>query len=153
TDKGPSPATQLVTQPGPDAKLGTSDDIKTIGPGETGNAEYLVEGKREGTHILEIHLSGTLHGLPIGPVPVTGIARGAVLVRNPTFTLTFTHPEVVSAGEQYALDVTVTNTSASPANLVSLNLNPQFVTGATIVGEPTRSIDSIAPGDSATVSF
>ncbi len=66
-------------------------------------------------------------------------------MRNPNFTLTFTHPEVVSAGEQYSLDVTVTNTSASPANFVSLNLYPQFVTGATIVGDPTRQIDSIAP--------
>jgi hypothetical protein len=152
-ERGEVARTQLVTQPGPDGKLGTSDDIRTIGPGETGNAEYLVEGKREGTHIVEMRIAGTLHGLPIGPVPVTGIARGAILVRNPTFTLTFTHPEVVSAGEKYALDVTISNTSASPANLVSLNLYPRFVTGASILGEATRDIDSIAPGDSATVSF
>ncbi|MCU1383321.1 MAG: LamG domain protein jellyroll fold domain protein [Acidobacteria bacterium] len=153
TEKGDISHTQPVVQPGADGRLGTADDIKTIGPGETGNAEYLIEGRREGTHIVEMRLSGTLLGLPIGPVPVTGIARGAVLVRNPNFTLTFTHPEVVSAGEKYSLDVTITNTSASPANLVSLNLYPQFVTGATILGDPTRQIDSIAPGDSSTVTF
>ena len=153
TDKGEVSHTQAVLQAGADGKLGTADDIKTIGPGETGNAEYLIEGRREGTHIVEMRLSGTLLGLPIGPVPVTGIARGAVLVRNPNFTLTFTHPEVVAAGEKYSLDVTITNTSASPANLVSLNLYPQFVTGATILGDPTRQIDAIAPGDSSTVTF
>jgi 5-hydroxyisourate hydrolase-like protein (transthyretin family) len=153
TDKGETPRTQPVTQPGSDGVLGTADDIHTVGPGETGNAEFLVEGRREGTHLVEMRISGTLHGLPIGPVPVTGIARGAVLVRNPSFTLTFTHPEVVSAGEEYSLDVTITNTSASPANFVSLNLYPRFVTGATILGEASREVDSILPGDSATVSF
>ncbi len=56
-------------------------------------------------------MAGTLEGLPVGPVPIRGRAAGAVLVRNPTFTLTFTHPDVVNAGEPYTLDVTVTNTS------------------------------------------
>jgi protocatechuate 3,4-dioxygenase beta subunit len=153
TTSGPSPKRRVVVQPGLDAKLGTADDIATIGPGETGNAEYLVEGRREGSHVIEMQISATLHGLPVGPVPVTGRAAGAVLVRNPKFTLTFTHPEVVSAGEPYTLDVTVTNTSTSPANIVSLNLYPSNVVGAIIVGEPTRQIESIPPGDSASVSF
>jgi hypothetical protein len=150
---GAAPRVRFVVQPGLDAKLGTADDIATIGPGETGNAEYLVEGRREGSHVIEMQIAATLHGLPVGPVPVTGRAAGAVLVRNPKFTLTFTHPEVVSAGEPYTLDVTVTNTSTSPANMVSLNLYPPNVVGATIVGESTRQIESIPPGDSATVSF
>ena len=98
-------------------------------------------------------ITGTLLGLPVGPVPITGRAVGAVLVRNPVFTLTFTHPETVVAGEQYTLDVTVTNTSASPANFVSVNLFGPNVSGATVLGEPTRQIESIPPGDSATVSF
>ena len=110
------PRIQPVVQPGPDGTLGTADDVDQLGPGETGNAEFLVEGRREGSHIVEMEITGTLSGLPIGPVTVRGRAAGAVLVRNPTFTLTFTHPEVVNAGEPYSLDVTVTNTSASPAN-------------------------------------
>ncbi len=100
-----------------------------------------------------MEITGTLHGLPIGPVTVRGRAAGAVLVRNPTFTLTFTHPEVVNAGEPYTLDVTVTNTTASPANFVSLNLFPRNVSGATIVGEPTRADRDDRAGRLATVSF
>jgi hypothetical protein len=153
TAEGETPRLQPVTQPGLDGKLGTADDILTLGPGESGNAEYLVEGRREGSHVVEMEITGTLLGLPIGPVTVRGRAAGAVLVRNPTFTLTFTHPEVVTSGEAYTLDVTVTNTSESPANFVSLNLYPRNVSGATIVGEPTREIESILPGDSSTVSF
>jgi hypothetical protein len=153
TDHGEVPRIQPVVQPGPDGVLGTADDIYTLGPGQTGNAEFLVEGRREGSHIIEMAISGTLLGLPIGPVPITGRAMGSVLVRNPTFTLTFTHPEIVTAGEAYTLDVTVTNTSTSPANLVSLTLYPEVVSGATIVGDPIRHIDTIAPGDSESVSF
>ena len=153
TDRGEVPRIQSVIQPGPDGALGTADDVVAIGPGETGNGEFLVEGRREGSHIIEMEITGTLLGLPIGPVTVRGRAAGAVLVRNPTFTLTFTHPEVVAAGEAYTLDVTVTNTSESPANFVSLNLYPKVVSGATIVGEPTRQIETIAPGDSESVSY
>ncbi|MEQ1868664.1 MAG: Ig-like domain-containing protein [Vicinamibacterales bacterium] len=153
TERGEVLRVQPVVQPGPDGKLGTADDVYTLGPGESGNAEFLVEGRREGSHIIEMEITGTLLGLPIGPVTVRGRAAGAVLVRNPTFTLTFTHPEVVTAGEAYTLDVAVTNTGESPANLVSLNLYPRVVSGATIIGEPTRLIDTIAAGDSESVSF
>ncbi|MCU0256490.1 MAG: carboxypeptidase regulatory-like domain-containing protein, partial [Vicinamibacterales bacterium] len=140
-------------QPGPDGRLGTSDDILTLGPGETGNAEFLVEGRREGSHVIEMELAGVLNGLPVGPVPIRGRAAGAVLVRNPRFTLTFTHPEIVTAGERYALDVTVTNTGESPANFVSVNLFGRNISGATLVGPPSQSIESIPPGDAQTVSF
>ena len=153
TDRGEVARIQPVVQPGADGALGTADDVLTLGPGQTGNAEFLVEGRREGSHIIEMAISGTLLGLPIGPVPITGRAMGSVLVRNPTFTLTFTHPEIVTAGEPYTLDVTVTNTSASPANLISLTLYPEVVSGATIVGDPIRHIDTIAAGDSQSVSF
>ena len=151
--EGESPRVRLVAQAGADGRLGTGDDVLTLAPGESGSAEYLVEGRREGTHVIEFALAGTLRGLPGGPVSITGRAAGSVLVRNPAFSLTFTHPEVVSAGEPYTLDVTVTNTSESPANFVSVNLYARNVAGAAVVGDAGRSIDSIPPGDSATVSF
>ncbi len=153
TSSGESARVRLVMQPGADGKLGTGDDIGTLSPGETGSAEYLVEGRREGTHVIEMAMTGILSGLPVGPVTITGRAAGTVLVRNPTFTLTFTHPDLINTGEPYTLDVTVTNTSESPANFVSVNLHPANITGAQLVGAPTRDVEYIAPGDSATVSF
>ncbi len=150
---GEYPRIVAVTQPGPDGKLGTGDDVTTLGPGQTGNAEFLVEGRREGTHVVEMELAGTLNGLPIGPVPVRGRAAGAVLVRNPKFTLTFTHPDIVNAGEPYTLDVTVTNTSESPANFVSVNLFEANISGARLDDDPTKTLESIPPGDSATVTY
>lgn len=150
---GESPRIQPIVQLGPDGIRGTADDIDQLAPQESGNAEYLVEGRREGSHVVEMEISGTLEGLPIGPVTVRGRAAGSVLVRNPTFTLTFTHPEIVNAGEPYSLDITVTNTSESPANIVSVSLHGQHISGATLIGEATKDIETIAPGDSETVSF
>ncbi|MFZ4856964.1 MAG: carboxypeptidase regulatory-like domain-containing protein [Desulfuromonadaceae bacterium] len=153
TTSGPAPMLQAVVQPGLDGKLGTADDIISLAPGQSGNAEFLVEGRREGSHTIEMEITGTLEGLPIGPVTVRGRAMGTVLVRNPNFTLTFTHPDIVNAGEEYVLDVTVTNTSAAPANFVSVNLHQQQISGADLVGEGSKEIETIPPGDSATVSF
>ena len=94
-----------------------------------------------------------LHGLPIGPVPISGQVLGTVEVRNPTFALTLSHPATVTAGEEYDLLVTVTNTSRSPANLASINLLPRSISGATLLSEQSVQIETIAPGDSETVSF
>jgi hypothetical protein len=153
TATGESARVQLVRQPGPDGRLGTGDDVATLGPGETGSAEYLIEGRREGTWPVEMEITGTLTGMPVGPVAIRGRAAGSVLVRNPKFTLTFTHPDVVNAGESYTLDVTVTNTSDAPANLVSVNLFAQYVSGARLTGDATKTIDYIAAGDSASVTY
>src|SRR6185295_18874119 len=48
TARGETPRLQPIAQAGPDEKLGTADDIPFIGPGQTGSAEFLVEGRREG---------------------------------------------------------------------------------------------------------
>ena len=72
----------------------------------------------------------------------------------PTFTLTFTHPEVVNAGEPYTLDVTVTNTSRVAGEL--RQRQPAIrATSAARRSSATRpaTIESIPPGDSATVTF
>ena len=149
----PQSRTQIVRQPGPDGKIGTPDDILTLAPQQSGEGEYLVEGRREGTHTVEMKISAVLDGLPIGPVKISGRAVGVVEVRNPTFALTLSHPQTISAGEEYDFLVTVTNTSETPANFVSLNLLPRSISGATLLSDETVSIETIAAGDSETVVF
>jgi hypothetical protein len=89
-----------VLAAGSDGRPGTGDDIDRLRPQESGTTEFLVEGVREGAHIVDIEIRGTLEGLPGGPVQVGGRARGAVLVRDPRFSLTFVHPDVIRAGER-----------------------------------------------------
>jgi hypothetical protein len=153
TPPAPQPKTLPVVQPGPDGKLGTSDDIPSVGPGQSGNAEFLVEGRQEGTYQVQINISGVLDGLPVGPVKISGSATGMVEVRNPTFALTLSQPATVSAGEEYDFEVIVTNTSETPANFVSLSLLPRSISGAVLLSDQAVSIDTIAPGDSVTATF
>lgn len=78
--------------PGPDGELGTADDLTFLVAQATGIRR----------------LSGT--------------ARGAVVVRDPTLGIVVSHPDVVRADEEYTMEVSVTNNGVTPANLVSLAL-------------------------------
>lgn len=174
---------KILLPPGSDYVPGTSDDPlrlaetkegvknpvdilnkitqdRSVAPGESGDGQFFVEGMREGTHEIRMEITGTLLGLPRGPVPLKGEAIGTVLVRNPTFSLTFAHPDVVREGEEYSLFVTVSNTSTSDANLVSLNLKPHDIFGATLVSDSdpetelgTTSFRTIKAGSAATAEY
>ncbi|MBP8291526.1 MAG: hypothetical protein KAX65_02060, partial [Caldilineaceae bacterium] len=144
---------QPVIYPGPDGQFKTADDIDALAPQQSGDAEYLVEGVREGVHTVNMEITGMLYGLPDGPVKLKGRAVGMVEVRNPTFALTVNHPETVSAGEEYDLFVTLTNVSDRPANFASVNLLPRSISGAELLSDATVQVASIPPGDAATVTF
>ena len=102
---------------------------------------------------MQIQIHAVLDGLPVGPVKISGFATGIVEVRNPTFSLTLSHPATVMAGDPYDLLVTVSNTSDSPANLVSVNLSPNSISGAVLQSDATVTLDTIAAHDAATATF
>jgi hypothetical protein len=138
---------------GRDGEPGTHDDQTRFDPGAQGQAEFLLEGKQEGFHEISFDIQGTLEGLPIGPVPLKGAARGGVLVRNPTFHLTFTAPATVRDQEPFSLFVGVTNVSSTTANLVTVRLDSGSISGATLVSEPSESVDTLAPNDTEVLEF
>ncbi|NIM16690.1 MAG: hypothetical protein GTO45_32270, partial [Candidatus Aminicenantes bacterium] len=142
-----------VRCPGPDGKIGTADDLDIILATFSGMAEFLAEGLKEGTHIVEVDFEGTLSGLPSGDTPVKGKASGAVIVRNPEFSVTFAHPGVVRAGEAYDIHVSLVNTSPVAANLVSLTMPASQLIGTRLLSEETASFETIAPGESVTALF
>ena len=107
-----------------------------IPPQKQGEGEFLIEGLQEGSQFFDIAIKATLVGLPSGPVNLEGQASGAVFVRNPTFSVTLAHPRTVRAGEPYELYATVTNTSRTAANLVSVNLDPRSISGAQLLSDP-----------------
>ncbi len=142
-----------VKTAGPDGRFGTADDGRELAPQVTGQADFSVEGRKEGVHEIGFEITGTLLGLPRGPVPIVGRARGAILVRNPNFALTLSHPSVVRRGESYDLFATITNTSQVDANLVSISLDPLAVSGATLLSGSRVEFRTIAAGESATATF
>lgn len=149
------PRMMPVMNAGADGSAGTANDMSVIQPGESGQADFTIEGLKEGTHKVDFDIIATLEGLPVGPVTLKGKASGSILVRNPDFSVTLGHPAAVRAGEVYDLFVTLSNTGKSTANLVSVGLDPRALSGASFVaGEAnSKTIDTIFPGSAATVKF
>ncbi|MCP4214669.1 MAG: carboxypeptidase regulatory-like domain-containing protein, partial [bacterium] len=147
-----------VKCPGDDGKLGTADDENFIVGMASGMAEFLAEGKETGNHIVTVDFEGTLSGDNFDTdVPVKGSASGVVVVRNPTYSITFSHPEIIRMGEEYDIYVTMTNTSTVPANMVSLNMNNligcRFENKNPEDQPGLRKFDQIAPGQSETAKY
>ncbi len=142
-----------VRVPGPDGEVGTADDLTFLIAQAAGEAEFLLEGLKEGTHVVEMDLEGVLEGLPGGIRRIVGRARGAVVVRDPTFGITITHPDVVRVDEEYSLFLTLANTSTSPANLLTLRLPVAGLSGVAVIGTAQRTIQTLLPGDSEVVEF
>ena len=141
-----------VTRAGADGQFGTGDDIGRLLPDEVGQSEFLVEGLREGLHVIDVVLRGDLDGLAAGLVEVEG-AAGSVLVRNPNFSLAFSHPRTIRSGEPYEASATILNTSSVTANSVSITLPTTSISGAVLESEATVLLGDIAPGETRTATF
>ncbi len=142
-----------IRVPGPDGELGTADDLTFLVGQASGQAEFLVEGLKEGTHIVEFDIEGILDGMPGGARHLEGEARGAVVVRDPTFGIHISHPDVVRADEPYDLMLTISNTGLAPANLVKVGFPAAGLAGCEILGERTVTIPSLLAGESEVVTF
>ena len=142
-----------VRVPGPDGELGTGDDLTFLVAQASGEAEVLVEGMSEGTHVVQFDLDGVLDGLPTGIQRITGTARGAVLVRDPRLGITITHPEVVRTDEEYSLLLTVSNTSNAPVSSLTVSLPASGLSGVELLGSPDQTIDSLLPAESEVVEY
>lgn len=132
------------------------DGEDNLRPQQSVAAEFLVEGLREGTHVVQFEIQGDL----VTPgfeqaTPLLGVATGVVQVRNPTFAISLSHPEVVRQAESYRLFAVVTNTSTSPANYFRLSLDANGLMGARLAdGEiPSRETDVLLPGQSIALDF
>ena len=103
----------------PDGACFPGSEIKFAAFGKDGTAHTIlgVETIDPAYGVWTVGAECTLVGLPSGPVEVAGSARGAVVVRDPNFSLTFIHPDTVRAGELYELDAHIHNTSLVAANL------------------------------------
>ncbi len=141
---------------GPDGRYGTADDTTSFNPGQSGQAAFLLEGLKEGLHTVNFDLEGTLQGLPGGNVTVRGSVPGAVLVRDAQFGVTFTHPAVVRAGQEYDLGLTVFNSGNRNISGIVLNLGGNSISGADLVDTETEEktlTQTIPPGGSGTVKW
>jgi hypothetical protein len=140
--------------PGPDGELGTADDLTFLVAQSQAELETVVEGRAEGSHIVEFQLEGVLEGLPGGRIErVTGTARGAVLVRDAQLGVTISHPDVVRADEVYPLRLTVSNLGAAPVNSLTVRLAAGGLSGVEPVGASEGTIATLLPGEAETIEL
>lgn len=144
---------QPIRRAGPDGVPGTADDISRLYPKEAGQAEFLVEGLREGLHVMDLELNGELDGLAAGTLKIKGRAAGSVLVRNPKFSLTFSHPRTVRTEEPYDAFVTILNTSQVEANFVSVTLPKGSISGGELMTAEKVELGTIKPGETRTAKY
>ncbi len=149
-----------VRVPGADGQLGTADDLHFIVAQMEGEAEFLLEGLTEGNHIVEFEMEGILEGLPTGVQRITGKARGAVVVRDPSLSVSISHPDTVRNDELYKLYMTVTNLGTNPVNGLTLQLPISQLSGVSVeddgdgsTQDNLRTIDQLLHNESATVEF
>jgi hypothetical protein len=126
----------------------------SFSPGQTGQASFLLEGLKEGLRTVNFDLQGTLNGLPTGAVNIRGRVPGSVLVRDASFGVTFTHPAIVRAGQEYDLGMTIYNSGNRILNGISMQLGANSVSGATLIDTETKTLNqSIPRGSSGTVKW
>lgn len=142
-----------VKCPGPNGKIGDSDDIDVILASFSGMAEFLAEGLTKGSHTVKVTFDGTLSGGTVGDLKVSGSALGCVVVRNPEFSVTFFHPDIVRIGEEYDINVTMTNTSSVDANLVSMMMPRNRIFGAELLSDETIRFETIRPGETVSAPY
>lgn len=145
TNNGPQPVTKPI--------VGSGSYPDLFNPGDSGKADWSIRGEKEGFQPLTFDIKGTLEGLITGPVTISGVASGGVLVRNPYFDMSFTVPSVVRKGERFTLYVTVTNISMATANNITVALNRAQMSGLVLLGDPSQSITTLKPRDAKTLSF
>jgi hypothetical protein len=95
--------------------------------------------------VLDLKLSAVLDGLAAGHGRGRRQAAGSVQVSNPSFSLAFSHPRTVRAGEPYDAYVTDPQHLATVANLTSISLNKLNVSGGLLQSEERVELGTMAP--------
>ncbi len=76
-----------------------------------GNVDWTIEGLRPGTHTLEVEVRATYKAPGQNDFPLKGTVRASIVVHDPRFSITFSHPDTVRKGIDYSTYTFVTNMS------------------------------------------
>lgn len=151
---------------GNDAEGNPGKGEDSLAAGESGMANFYVEGLKEGSHPANFLIQGQFEGPGLDEaVPLRGTASGRLLVKNPTFNLLLVHPDVVRKGEVYTLEARLTNTSGTFATGISLSIDQARLGNAKLVSAPVLKLEEVAtnengspkhtlnPGETASFKF
>ncbi len=76
-----------------------------------GDVDWTIEGLKPGTHTLEVEVRATYKSPGQADFPLKGNVRASIVVHDPRFNITFSHPDTVRKGIDYTTYSFVTNMS------------------------------------------
>ncbi|HEU4887385.1 MAG TPA: Ig-like domain-containing protein, partial [Thermoanaerobaculia bacterium] len=164
-----APLQMKVAKTMPAVTIGKPVPIYNAATGETflvagaeGSAEWTLEALKAGTHSIALDVRATYQAPNQQDVVLKGRVTTSLVVSDPRFQITFSHPDTVRQDEEYTSYAFITNLSADTQH-VELDTNyvpkcdavsPQFSTTYICrVDDASNVKRSIAPGDTETVPY
>jgi hypothetical protein len=89
-----------------------------------GEAEWTLEGLTPGTHRIDFDLRATLRQDGQEDIPLRTTPSASIVIHDPRFNITFSHPEVVRQGLEYTTHAFITNMSATDQSITLANTIP-----------------------------
>ncbi|MGZ4809185.1 MAG: hypothetical protein ACXV7D_07620, partial [Thermoanaerobaculia bacterium] len=118
------PAGLRTTKSNPSVAFGQPVPIVDVANGVTflvaqarGQADWTLEGLEPGTHTVDIEVRATLKENGQPDIPLKATPRASIVIHDPRFNITFSHPDVVRKGIDYSAYSFITNTSAVPQTI------------------------------------
>jgi hypothetical protein len=123
-----------------------------------GEAEWTMEGLQPGTHTVEIDVRATYKSPGQADFPLKGTARASVVVHDPRFNITFSHPDTVRKDIDYSTYSFITNMSGAAQTIKVTNGVPACAEapGANVCrvdGTPASHDLTIPPGEMRSIEY
>ncbi|HEX2832542.1 MAG TPA: Ig-like domain-containing protein [Thermoanaerobaculia bacterium] len=123
-----------------------------------GEAEWVMEGLRPGTHKIDVEVRATYKSPGQPDFPLKGLASTSVIVHDPRFNITFSHPDTVRKDEPYSTFSFITNMTAVSQTIRAGNEVPSCEEAPNanvcrLPGTPEFHEMTLGPGDTQTVEY
>ncbi|HEX8255235.1 MAG TPA: carboxypeptidase-like regulatory domain-containing protein, partial [Thermoanaerobaculia bacterium] len=129
--------------------------------GARGTAEWTLEALKTGTHTIDIDVRATYQKPGQDDFPLGGKVSTTIVVSDPRFQITFSHPDTVRKDEQYTAYAFVTNLSEQAQHVVlDTSQIPPCSSGGALqnicratVGDDGKFALDLAPGEMKPVPY
>jgi Bacterial Ig-like domain/F5/8 type C domain len=123
-----------------------------------GEAEWTLEGLKPGTHTVEVDIRATLREQGQEDVQLRATPSASVIIHDPRFNITFSHPDTVRRGLDYSTFAFITNMSPQTQTIRVADALPQCgaeltVNVCRVAGGPPPADMTIPAGEMRVVEY
>ncbi|HYR28674.1 MAG TPA: carboxypeptidase-like regulatory domain-containing protein, partial [Thermoanaerobaculia bacterium] len=123
-----------------------------------GEAEWVLEGLKPGTHTVEVDITATLREEGQREVYLRATPSASVIIHDPRFNITFSHPDTVRKGLDYSTYAFITNMSPQTQTIRVTDGLPtctdgQFPNVCRVSGGPPPADMTIPAGEMKVIEY